>query len=119
MVVVGGSPGDCARKDTKMVDAKLPIIPSREEFFAIHNAAGTALTFDDVRLRTGYSEVMPAEVNIESKFSRNIGLKIPLVSAAMDTVTEHRMAISMAKFGGIGIIHKNHFFYNNLDRIWN
>ncbi len=68
---------------------------------------GVALTFDDVRLRTGYSEVMPDDVDIESRFSRNIGLKIPIVSAAMDTVTEHGLAIELAKLGGIGVIHKS------------
>lgn len=68
---------------------------------------GVALTFDDVRLRTGYSEVMPDDVDIESRFSRNVGLKIPIVSAAMDTVTEHGLAIELAKLGGIGVIHKS------------
>ena len=66
-----------------------------------------ALTYNDVRLRTGYSEVMPDDINLESKFSRNVGLKVPIVSAAMDTVTEHRLATAMAKLGGLGIIHKN------------
>ena len=66
-----------------------------------------ALTFDDVRLKTGYSEIMPDKVNTESKFSRNVGLKIPIVSAAMDTVTEHKLAIELAKLGGIGVIHRN------------
>lgn len=67
---------------------------------------GLALTFDDVRLRTGYAEVMPDNVSIESKFSRNVGLKIPIVSAAMDTVTEYKLAIELAKLGGIGVIHR-------------
>ena len=67
---------------------------------------GLALTFDDVRLRTGYSEIMPDGVNLESRFSRNVGLKIPIVSAAMDTVTESRLAIEIAKLGGIGVIHR-------------
>lgn len=67
---------------------------------------GVALTFDDVRLRTGYSEVMPDDVNLESRFSRNIGLKVPIVSAAMDTVTEYGLAIELAKLGGIGVIHR-------------
>lgn len=66
-----------------------------------------ALTFDDVRLIPGYSEMLPGNVSLESKFSRNIGLKLPIVSAAMDTVTEYKMAIEMAKAGGLGIIHKN------------
>ena len=66
-----------------------------------------ALTFDDVRLKTVYSEIMPDKVNTESKFSRNVGLKIPIVIAAMDTVTEHKLAIELAKLGGIGVIHRN------------
>lgn len=68
---------------------------------------GLALTFDDVRLRTDYAEVMPDTVSIESKFSRNVGLKIPIVSAAMDTVTEYKLAIELAKLGGIGVIHRS------------
>ena len=68
---------------------------------------GVALTFDDVRLRTGYSEVIPENVSIKSKFSRNVGLKIPIVSAAMDTVTEYKLAIELAKLGGIGVIHRS------------
>ena len=66
-----------------------------------------ALTFEDVLLIPKYSEVLPKEVDITSKLTRNIALKIPIVSAAMDTVTEHRAAIKMARLGGIGIIHKN------------
>lgn len=68
---------------------------------------GEGLTYDDVLLVPGYSEVLPREVNIKSKFSRNITLNVPIVSAAMDTVTESRMAIAMAQEGGIGILHKN------------
>ena len=68
---------------------------------------GFALTFDDVRLRTGYSDVFADGVKFETKFSRNVKLKIPIVSAAMDTVTESKMAIALAKLGGIGVIHKN------------
>ncbi len=66
-----------------------------------------ALTFEDVLLVPQYSEVLPKEVSLETKLSRNISLKIPMVSAAMDTVTEYRAAIAMARLGGIGIIHKN------------
>ncbi len=66
-----------------------------------------ALTFEDVLLVPKYSEVLPKEVSLETKLSRNISLKIPMVSAAMDTVTEYRAAIAMARLGGIGIIHKN------------
>ena len=65
------------------------------------------LTFDDVLLVPAYSEVLPREVSIKSRFSRNITLNIPIVSAAMDTVTEAPMAIAIAREGGIGVIHKN------------
>ena len=65
------------------------------------------LTFDDVLLIPAYSEVLPSLVEIKSKFSRNIVLNTPIVSAAMDTVTDSRMAIAMAREGGIGVIHKN------------
>ena len=66
-----------------------------------------ALTFDDVLLVPAYSEVLPREVSLATQLTRNIRLKLPLVSAAMDTVTEARLAITMAQEGGIGIIHKN------------
>jgi IMP dehydrogenase len=65
------------------------------------------LTFDDVLLVPAYSEVLPREVTLVTKFSRNIELNTPIVSAAMDTVTEARMAIAIAREGGIGVIHKN------------
>lgn len=68
---------------------------------------GEGLTFDDVLLVPQYSEVLPSAVQIETQFSRNIKLNAPLVSAAMDTVTESAMAIAMAQQGGIGVIHKN------------
>ena len=66
-----------------------------------------ALTFDDVLLEPGYSEVLPAQVDVRTRLTREIELGIPLVSAAMDTVTEAPMAIAMAQHGGIGILHKN------------
>ena len=66
-----------------------------------------ALTFEDVLLVPKYSEILPKEVSVKTKLTRNIALNIPLISAAMDTVTEHRAAIMMARLGGIGIIHKN------------
>ena len=65
------------------------------------------LTFDDVLLVPAYSEVLPREVDIRTRFSRNIRLNIPIVSAAMDTVTEAPLAIALAREGGIGVIHKN------------
>lgn len=66
-----------------------------------------ALTFDDVLLEPQYSEVLPSEVLVSTRFSRNIKLNIPIVSAAMDTVTESALAIALAQAGGIGVIHKN------------
>ncbi len=69
--------------------------------------AQKALTFEDVLLIPAYSEVLPKEVDISSKLTRNISLNIPFVSAAMDTVTEYKTAIAMARYGGVGIIHKN------------
>ena len=68
---------------------------------------GEALTYDDVLLVPAFSEVLPREVSIQSNFSRNISLNVPIVSAAMDTVTESKMAIAMAREGGIGVLHKN------------
>lgn len=65
------------------------------------------LTFDDVLLIPAYSKVLPREVNLQTKFSRNITLNVPIISAAMDTVTEAPMAIAIAREGGIGVIHKN------------
>ena len=66
-----------------------------------------ALTFDDVLLVPAYSEVLPRDVSLSSRFSRTIELQIPLLSAAMDTVTESGLAISIAQEGGVGIIHRN------------
>ena len=66
-----------------------------------------ALTFDDVLLVPGYSEVLPKDVSLKTRLTRRIELNIPLLSAAMDTVTEARLAIAMAQEGGMGIIHKN------------
>ncbi|MEJ6546320.1 MAG: IMP dehydrogenase [Flavobacteriaceae bacterium] len=68
---------------------------------------GEGLTYDDVLLIPAFSEILPREVNIQSKFTRNITINIPIVSAAMDTVTESSMAIAIAREGGIGVLHKN------------
>ena len=73
----------------------------------IEEAGSTGLTFDDVSLVTQYADFLPAETDVTTRFSRRISLNTPLVSAAMDTVTESRLAIAMAKLGGIGVIHKN------------
>ncbi|XLS30342.1 IMP dehydrogenase [Flavobacteriaceae bacterium M23B6Z8] len=68
---------------------------------------GEGLTYDDVLLVPAYSEVLPREVNIQTQFTRNIKINVPIVAAAMDTVTESAMAIAMAREGGIGVLHKN------------
>ena len=69
-----------------------------------------ALTFDDVLLVPAKSEVLPSEVNTGTKLTKKISLSIPLISAAMDTVTEARLAIALAREGGLGVIHKNKFW---------
>ena len=66
-----------------------------------------ALTFDDVLLVPQQSDVLPAEVDVSTRLTRNITLSVPIVSAAMDTVTEAPLAIAIAQEGGIGIVHKN------------
>lgn len=68
---------------------------------------GEGLTYDDVLLIPAFSEVLPRDVNIQTRFTRNISINVPIVSAAMDTVTESKMAIAMAREGGIGVLHKN------------
>lgn len=68
---------------------------------------GQGLTYDDVLLIPNYSEVLPREVSIQTKFTKNISLNVPIISAAMDTVTESDMAIAIAREGGIGVLHKN------------
>ncbi|WP_298790857.1 IMP dehydrogenase [uncultured Allomuricauda sp.] len=73
----------------------------------LNKIVGEGLTYDDVLLVPAYSEVLPREVNIQTKFTRNITINVPIVSAAMDTVTESQMAIAMAREGGIGVLHKN------------
>lgn len=77
----------------------------------------TALTYDDVLIKPGFSETLPHETIVESKFSKNITLKIPIVSAAMDTVTEAPSAIVLAEEGGIGVIHKNMTPYRQAEEV--
>ena len=74
---------------------------------AVIKSIEEALTFDDVLLRPGLSDVMPGDVDVRTRITRTINLNIPLMSSAMDTVTEYRMAIAMAQAGGIGVIHRN------------
>ena len=76
-----------------------------------------ALTFDDVTLAPNYSEILPSETNTATKLSKNLTLKIPLISSAMDTVTEGRMAIAIAEKGGIGVIHRNLSIKKQIDEI--
>ncbi len=73
----------------------------------LNKILGEGLTYDDVLLVPAFSEILPREVSIQTKFTKNITINIPIVSAAMDTVTESRMAIAMAQEGGIGVLHKN------------
>lgn len=75
--------------------------------FVRERAAAEGLTFDDVLLVPAYSDVLPRDADLAARFSRRIRLGAPLVSAAMDTVTEARMAVAIAREGGIGVIHKN------------
>ena len=76
-----------------------------------------ALTFDDVLIRPGYSSILPRDVNTKTKFSRDISINIPLVSAAMDTVTEAKLAIAIAQGGGIGVLHKNNTISQQVEEI--
>ena len=84
---------------------------------SLEKISGLALTYDDVLLVPAYSNVLPRDVNIQSKFSRNLSLNVPIVSAAMDTVTESRMAIAMAREGGLGVLHKNMSIKDQSDKV--
>ncbi|MEP5253465.1 IMP dehydrogenase [Winogradskyella rapida] len=78
---------------------------------------GEGLTYDDVLLVPAFSEILPREVSITTKFTRNITINIPVISAAMDTVTESKMAIAMAQEGGIGVLHKNMTIAQQADKV--
>lgn len=77
----------------------------------------TGITFDDVLLLPAYSEILPRDVNLQTKLTKSISLNLPFLSAAMDTVTEHEMAIAMAREGGIGVIHKNMSIERQADEV--
>ena len=79
---------------------------------------GDGITFDDVLLVPSYSEIIPNQVDLSTHLTKKIKLNIPLMSAGMDTVTEHRMAIAMARQGGIGIIHKNMSIEEQAEESW-
>src|SRR5262245_42710051 len=74
---------------------------------SIESGLTTALTFDDVLLVPQHSDVLPRQADVSTRLTRHVRLHVPLVSAAMDTVTESRLAIAMAQHGGLGVIHKN------------
>jgi IMP dehydrogenase len=84
-----------------------PVSPNKTEGLKGNKFYGEGLTFDDVLLMPGYSQVLPRDVNIQSRLTKNITLNIPLLSAAMDTVTEASLAMALAREGGLGILHKN------------
>lgn len=78
-----------------------------DDFFDVMERERLTLVYDNVRIRGGHCKAVPIDFSLKTKFSRNVGLKIPMVSSPMDTVTEYKMAIAMAIHGGIGVIHKN------------
>ena len=78
---------------------------------------GEGLTFDDVLLMPAYSQVLPREVNISTQLTKTITLHVPMLSAAMDTVTEAQLAIALAREGGLGILHKNMSISQQADQV--
>ena len=78
---------------------------------------GEAITYDDVLLVPGYSEVMPRDTNLETRLTQRITLNLPILSAAMDTVTEATLAIAMAREGGLGVLHKNMSIERQADQV--
>jgi IMP dehydrogenase len=90
-----------------MTEIDIPKIATKDEMFRRWLSEGKGLTYDDIQLRPGFSEVLPADVNLSSYFSRRVPVHIPLITAAMDSVTEAPLAIEMAKLGGLGVIHRN------------
>src|SRR3984893_11861115 len=99
-----------AERSTRHAMAQRPDMTVKTEAHApvsVEAGFATALTFDDVLLVPQHSTVLPYQVDVSTRLTRRIRLNVPLVSAAMDTVTESRLAIAMAQHGGLGIIHKN------------
>ena len=82
-----------------------------------HKQIKEGLTFDDVLLVPAYSEVLPSDVSTSTFFSKNIKLSIPIISAAMDTISESQMAIALAREGGISVIHKNMSIVNQAKQV--
>ena len=78
---------------------------------------GEALTFDDVSLIPSFSDVLPKDVSLKTRLTTELNLNVPLISAAMDTVTEARLAIAMAQEGGIGVVHKNMSLENQAEQV--
>ena len=97
----------CKAFAENLIGVELSDSPPDKEPGILMRIAKEALTFDDVLLQPGYSSVLPHEVDLSTQLTREIRLNIPLVSAAMDSVTDSRLAIALAQEGGIGILHKN------------
>src|SRR5262245_39162765 len=85
----------------------MPLNVDAPSMVSIESGLATALTFDDVLLVPQHSTVLPYQVAVSTQLTRRIRLSVPIISAAMDTVTESRLAIAMAQHGGLGVIHKN------------
>ena len=94
-----------------MATKKSPTTTTSNKFF------GEGLTFDDVLLVPAYSQILPRDVNIQTTLTKNIKLNVPLLSAAMDTVTEANLAIALAREGGLGILHKNMSIEQQADQV--
>lgn len=99
---VANAPGN----DQYYIMPKQNQVLKKDKFFEKIESLGLALSYGDVRLKTSYSEIVPQEVNLTSRFSRNVPLKTPLVSSPMDMITERKMAIALALAGGLGVIHR-------------
>ena len=99
------------------INSSSPVSPNKTAGRKGNKFYGEGLTFDDVLLMPGYSQVLPRDVNIQSRLTKNITLNIPLLSAAMDTVTEASLAMALAREGGLGILHKNMTIEEQSDQV--